>query len=150
MDLGATICTPTNPTCNQCPLKLNCQSAFKVKIKPKNKKRSIKRLIEMNLQLIHTEKSFLLVKNEEDSIWSRLWIPFNRATMDSYLNRLTHYKNEQISHQLTHRVLDLSINIYKSEKEFKIQTNKKYKWIKKDKIKEYGIPKPINKLMNEL
>ena len=150
MDLGATICTPTNPTCNQCPLKLNCQSAFKVKIKPKNKKRSIKRLIEMNLQLIHTEKSFLLVKNEEDSIWSRLWIPFNRATMDSYLNKLTHYKNEQISHQLTHRVLDLSINIYKSEKEFKIQTNKKYKWIKKDKIKEYGIPKPINKLMNEL
>ena len=57
---------------------------------------------------------------------------------------------EQISHQLTHRVLDLSINIYKSEKEFKIQTNKNYKWIKKDKIKEYGIPKPINKLMNEL
>ena len=29
------------------------------------------------------------------------------------------------------------------------KTNKKYKWIKKDKIKEYGIPKPINKLMND-
>ena len=49
---------------------------------------------------------------------------------------------------LTNLITENSIS--KSEKEFKIQTNKKYKWIKKDKIKEYGIPKPINKLMNEL
>ena len=39
MDLGATICTNSNPSCNICVLKRKCKSAFKVKpIKSKNKK----------------------------------------------------------------------------------------------------------------
>ena len=37
-----------------------------------------------------------------------------------------------------------------SKSEPKINTNKKYKWIKKDRIDQYGLPKPISKVINEL
>ena len=34
--------------------------------------------------------------------------------------------------------------------ELKIKTNLQYKWIKKDRIDEYGLPKPISKVISEL
>jgi hypothetical protein len=37
-----------------------------------------------------------------------------------------------------------------SSKELKIETNQQYKWIKKDRIDEHGLPKPISKVINEL
>ena len=77
MDLGATICTPANPSCGICPVNSQCLSAFKVKSIKKNKAVSAKKVIVMNLSLVQTDQSFLLAKNEVDSIWKNLWLPFN-------------------------------------------------------------------------
>ncbi len=149
MDLGATICTPTNPSCKNCPLQNQCESAFNVTIN--NKKVSkLKKVIPMNLSLIQTKDSLLLVKNEDSSIWKNLWIPFESRSLKNNASGFKLISSQEIQHELTHRVLNINLNTYLSKRESKIKTNKKYKWIKKDRIDQYGLPKPISKVINEL
>jgi len=150
MDLGATICTPSNPSCDECPVNSQCLSAFKVRSIKKNKTVSAKKVIVMNLSLIQTEKSLLLVKNETDSIWRNLWLPFESRSLKNYLKSFKLVANQKINHELTHRRLEINLKIYASTKELEIKTNQTYKWIKKDRIEEYGLPKPISKAIKEL
>ena len=150
MDLGATVCTKANPRCNACPLSKNCLSAFEVPQRVNVKKTKSKKIILMSFALVQTKKSLLLTKNDADSIWSSLWIPFENSKMQSHANKLELTRNEKFRHELTHRSLDLDVNIYFSTKEFRLDTNQKYEWIKKDRIEDYGMPKPITKLIQQL
>ncbi|MDA7575565.1 A/G-specific adenine glycosylase [Gammaproteobacteria bacterium] len=150
MDLGATICTPANPSCGICPVNSQCLSAFKVKSIKKNKAVSAKKVIVMNLSLVQTDQSFLLAKNEADSIWKNLWLPFNSESLKNYAQNFKLISNQKIKHELTHRTLEINLKTYFSLKESEIETNQTYQWIKKDRIDEYGLPKPITKVIKEL
>jgi A/G-specific adenine glycosylase len=150
MDLGATICTPANPSCGICPVSSQCLSAFKVKSIKKNKAVSAKKVIVMNLSLVQTDQSFLLAKNEIDSIWKNLWLPFNSESLKNYAQNFKLISNQKIKHELTHRTLKINLKTYFSLKESEIETNQTYQWIKKDRIDEYGLPKPITKVIKEL
>jgi A/G-specific adenine glycosylase len=150
MDLGATICTPSNPSCSECPVNSKCLSAFNIRTVKKNKPAPAKKVIEMNLSLIQTEKSLLLVKNETDSIWRNLWLPCDSGSIENYIKNFMLAANQKINHELTHRRLEINLKIYTSTKELDIKTNQTYKWIKKDRIEEYGLPKPISKVIKEL
>ncbi len=150
MDLGATICTPSNPSCVKCPVNSQCLSAFKVKSVKKNKTVSIKKVIIMNLSLVQTEKSLLLLKNETDSIWKNLWLPFDSGSIKNNIKNFKLTTKQKIKHELTHRRLEINLKTYSSLKEQEIETNQTYKWIKKDRIEEYGIPKPISNVIKEL
>ena len=150
MDLGATICTPSNPSCAQCPVNSQCLSAFKVRSVKKNKTIAVKKVIVMNLSLIQTEKSLLLVKNESGSIWKNLWLPFDSGSITNYIKNFQLVANQKIKHELTHRRLEINLKTFTSLKELEIKTNQTYKWIKKDRIEEYGLPKPISKVIKEL
>ena len=150
MDLGATICTPANPSCGICPVNSQCLSAFKVKSIKKNKAVSAKKVIVMNLSLVQTDQYFLLTKNEVDSIWKNLWLPFNSESLKNYAQNFKLISNQKIKHELTHRTLEINLKTYFSLKESEIETNQTYQWIKKDRIDEYGLPKPITKVIKEL
>jgi A/G-specific adenine glycosylase len=150
MDLGATICTPSNPSCSECPVNSQCLSAFNIRAVKKNKSAPAKKVIVMNLSLIQTERSLLLVKNETDSIWRNLWLPFDSGSIKNYIKNFKLVANQKINHELTHRRLEINLKIYTSTKELVIKTNQTYKWIKKDRIDEYGVPKPISKVIKEL
>ena len=150
MDLGATICTPSNPSCSKCPVSSQCLSAFKVRSVKKNKAVRVKKVIVMNLSLIQTKKSLLLMKNETDSIWKNLWLPFQSGSIKNHINNFKLTANQKINHELTHRKLEINLKTYSSAKEVEIKTNQTYKWIKKDRIEEYGLPKPISKAIKEL
>ena len=150
MDLGATICTPSNPSCSNCPVSSQCLSAFKVRSVKKNKAVRVKKVIVMNLSLIQTEKSLLLMKNETDSIWKNLWLPFQSGSIKNHIKNFKLTANQKINHELTHRKLEINLKTYSSAKEVEIKTNQIYKWIKKDRIEEYGLPKPFSKVIKEL
>ena len=150
MDLGATICTPSNPLCLDCPINTKCLSAFNATKVKKSKSIAAKKVLPMNLSLIQTKKSVLLVKNETDSIWGNLWLPFETSLIKDYVKDFKLIASKKIRHELTHRSLDLKLNVYSSSKESEIETNRQYRWIKKDRIEEYGLPKPISQIINEL
>jgi A/G-specific adenine glycosylase len=150
MDLGATICTPSSPSCAECPVNSQCLSAFKVKSIKKKKTLLAKKVIVMNLSLVQTEKSLLLVKNETDSIWKNLWLPFNSESIKKQIKNFKLTTSQKIKHELTHRTLEINLKTYSALKELEIETNQTYKWIKKDRIDQYGLPKPISKAIKEL
>ncbi len=150
MDLGATICSPSNPSCGECPISSQCLSAFKVDAVKKNKISVAKKVISMNLSLIQTEKSLLLAKNEASSIWKNLWLPFNTESVKNDIKKFKLIADQKINHELTHRKLEINLRTYVSLKELKIETNQTYKWIKKDRIDDYGLPKPISNVIKEL
>ena len=150
MDIGATVCTKANPSCQVCPLNEDCMSAFNVEVEVKNNNKKPKKIMMMAFAIVQTEQSFLFRKNEMNSIWSSLWLPFDQLAMKSYMKELKLTQNEKFRHELTHRSLDLNVNVYFSSKEFDLDTNQKYEWIKKDRIDNYGIPKPIIKLIQQL
>ena len=150
MDIGATVCTKANPSCQVCPLNEDCMSAFNVEVEVKNNNKKPKKIMMMAFAIVQTEQSFLFRKNEMNSIWSSLWLPFDQLAMKSYMKELQLTQNEKFRHELTHRSLDLNVNVYFSSKEFDLDTNQKYEWIKKDRIDDYGMPKPITKLIQQL
>ena len=150
MDLGATICSPSNPSCGECPISSECLSAFKVDSVKKNKISVAKKVISMNLSLIQTEKSLLLAKNEASSIWKNLWLPFDTESVKNDIKKFKLIADQKINHELTHRKLEINLRTYVSLKELKIETNQTYKWIKKDRIDDYGLPKPISNVIKEL
>ena len=150
MDLGATICTPSKPSCNECPVNSHCLSAFKISPIKRNKVASTKKVISMNLSLIQTKKSLLLAKNETESIWKNLWLPFKSVSLKNHVQDFQLISTQEIQHELTHRKLKINLNTYITSDELKIKTNLQYKWIKKDRIDEYGLPKPISKVISEL
>ena len=150
MDLGATICSPSNPSCGECPISSECLSAFKVDSVKKNKISVAKKVISMNLSLIQTEKSLLLAKNEASSIWKNLWLPFDAESIKNDIKKFKLIADQKINHELTHRKLEINLRTYISLKELKIETNQTYKWIKKDRIDDYGLPKPISNVIKEL
>jgi len=150
MDIGAKVCTKANPSCQVCPLNEDCMSAFNVEVEVKNNNKKPKKIMMMAFAIVQTEQSFLFRKNEMNSIWSSLWLPFDQLAMKSYMKELKLTQNEKFRHELTHRSLDLNVNVYFSSKEFDLDTNQKYEWIKKDRIDNYGMPKPITKLIQQL
>ena len=121
MDLGATICTPSKPSCNECPVSSHCLSAFKVSPIKRNKVASTKKVISMNLH--PNQKSLLLVKNETESILKTFGFHLN-LFLKNYVQDFQLIGTQEIQHELTHRKLKINLNTYMTSDELKIKTNR--------------------------
>jgi len=150
MDLGATVCSPSNPNCTQCPIKIECESAFKVKPQVKLARKDTKKVVSIEFALFQTSAAVLLSKNIEGSIWNNLWLPFERMALQNMEDEVTYMEQIKMTHELTHRTFKLTFHIFKSSKQFKPRTNQQYEWVKKDRIEFYGMPKPITKVISQL
>ncbi len=83
MELGATVCTPKQPACNNCPLKENCcsyklgvQINFPVKIKKVKQREEI-----IGIAVVVLGKQVLLVKHNHAGLLANLW-GFPRIILD--------------------------------------------------------------------
>ena len=76
MELGATMCMPTSPRCDQCPVSECCDSAFRVN--PAREKKTVIAVQDVHWQVhlhLHAEKGIWLTKRPESGIWAGLWTP---------------------------------------------------------------------------
>ena len=119
MDLGATLCTKKNPTCDECPVRLKCKSHKNnlINVIPIRGKKIKKKEKELYYLMIIKNKNFILMKkNPKNGIWANLWMPIefsNRKEIREFLKNSKISKNvqylEKFNHHLTH--LKLKINI---------------------------------------
>ena len=144
MDIGATVCTPQNPECSQCPLSANCNSAFlKVEAK-KSKKMTDLKTINMKLSLFVADQEILLRKIDDQEIWKGLWsLPYTNESTSKVRN----YNIEKIKHRLSHRILEIDINLKKVTKKFIPKNNFQYQWVKVSDVENIALPKPIKKVI---
>lgn len=78
MDLGATRCTPRNPSCGACPLMDSCQALRqgKVHLLPTPKPRKPRPELHFICLLVQDEAGHLLLElQSEKGVWQGLWTP---------------------------------------------------------------------------
>ena len=76
MDLGATICTPKNPTCLTCPLNADCQarlSGRQAELPTKKPKKIIPEKSTVMVLVRNTHGEILLERRPPTGIWGGLW-----------------------------------------------------------------------------
>jgi A/G-specific adenine glycosylase len=149
MDLGATVCTSQSQNCSKCPLNYDCKNAYK-DFQFESKLRKDKPKKKIHFTLARTKKSFLLFKKNEKSFWESLWVPYNTDHHDKNILFKEPDKREvtTIKHLLSHLELEITIEIFNYKTPFKIKSNLEHKWIKKDQIHKYGLPKPIKTIID--
>jgi len=152
MDLGATICTSTNPSCGQCPLNKICASAYSVKEPLKvSKILKIKPVQNIDFTLAHTDDHILLFKRNLETFWEGLWLPSeDPKNQKIYKSESINNENIKVKHKLTHLDLNLSIDLLRYNNIFEVVTNAEYCWIDKSQIDSYGMPAPIKKIISTL
>jgi A/G-specific adenine glycosylase len=153
MDLGATLCTPKNPKCLQCPVKENCK-AFQ-EGKPENypvKTKKIKRTSEQLWLLYAQTKNgdVWMVQRPQSGIWAGLYcLPVfeNYEALQAFVktkSKLDLQDMSVVKHVLTHKDLylhpvALHLNSPKSLGQGR--------WFDQPSIPNLGLPAPIRKLV---
>ena len=149
MDLGATHCSKSTPSCDLCPVSNNCDSAFKeVSNKVSLRKAIQKPTVKLNFILPHTKNEILMHKKQASEYWESLWIPIDGNEVKIKGNQK--YSKIKVNHPLSHLNLDMKIKTFKIDKKYDLDSNLEYKWIKKSKVDEYAMPTPIKKVVSTL
>ena len=149
MDLGATHCSKSTPSCDLCPVSNDCDSAFKeVSNKVSLRKAIQKPTVKLNFILPHTKNEILMHKKQASEYWESLWIPIDGDEVKIKGNQK--YSKIKVNHPLSHLNLDMKIKTFKIDKKYDLDSNLEYKWIKKSKVDEYAMPTPIKKVVSTL
>ncbi len=146
MDIGATICTPTQPACMICPLESTCVARAKglthvLPYKPKKLKRKIR---FYQFYLCKNQKGEIAVrKRPESGLWGGLWeVPHTEVSRDFWLKKEDEaggtYSGE-LKHVFTH--FDMMIHVYDITGD-SLDTEG-FQFISTDKIAIFAFPKAI-------
>ena len=164
MDIGATICTPKNPKCNQCPLNSICHAHdnntfdnLPVKIK----KTKIKHR-NFNYLCIEYNGNFLMKKRTQKDIWKNLYdfpliegdripqendIDYKKLLNSILENEIIAEKTKHYKHQLSHQKLNITIKYIKTKK---LYNDNDFLKVNRRQVKELPFPKPIERFFEEL
>lgn len=167
MEMGALICTPTNPLCHQCPLASECKS-FLTKTTdqfPVKSKKTEKKIRHFNYAIIQTHKSLILTRRDQGDIWHGLFEPL-LIESDKEINDMKFAKliqqhwphfNQNITLQttkkqiLTHQIIYAKIFRIVIPEETTIPdmfNSKQLLMVDFDQLKQYPIPRLIDQYFN--
>jgi A/G-specific adenine glycosylase len=138
MELGALICRPKNPLCNQCPLIKNCESFknndFKI-IKERKKKIDKFYLIEVYKK----DNKFLLIKNTKFNFLKNLKIfPMCEIAKHSNLKKNLNFKISNMN-------MNITIQFNKAKEQIPNSS-----WIDISKLDSYTLPTFTKKIFSYL
>ena len=139
MEMGALLCKPKNPNCEECPVTKNCLS-FKRKdfeIRKKSKK-----IVDKfyHATLYKNNNQFLLIKNEKFNFLKNLLIfPMKEISQtDSLLT-----SNTKLNVKMSNMNMNISINYLSTKKK-----SKNGLWIEKSKLGNHIIPTFTKKIFD--
>jgi len=138
MELGALICRPKNPLCNQCPLTKNCKSFknndFEI---IKERKRKIDKLYLLNVY--KKNNKFLLIKNTKFSFLKNLKIfPMDEIS-----------KHNNVKKNLNFKISNMNMNIIIQFTKIKGSIPNS-SWIDSTKLDSYTLPTFTKKIFSYL
>ena len=162
MDLGALICKRSNPKCKKCPVKKDCLSFKKNLTKDIPKKVDKKSKPSKNvywLIAIDKDENILLKKRNKEGVWAGLWSFPESSSEEKLRNEYqTLFKRKQkklkslpeINHSFSHFNLRAKPLLLNAENCMQHNSNsRKYKWIKKTRLKSLGVPSPVKRFLEK-
>ena len=138
MELGALICKPNNPICNQCPISKNCKSY-------KRKDFSLTKNIKKNkekyfiLKVYKKNQRYLLIKNTKFNFLKNLSI-FPMVELSNPKNF-----NENLNFKMSNMNMNIKIQYLKKNQKY----NSSY-WMDKKKLNSYMLPSFTKKIVKYL
>lgn len=169
MELGATVCTPSNPDCEDCPLQANC-TAFKksktdeIPYKSPSKKRPHHQ-IGVGI-IVNNDEKVLIALRPEDAMLGGMWeFPGgkqkeNEEIAETVYRELKEELGVEVSitkpfmkldHAYSHFKITLHAYLCKLENGTpKPQSSQEVRWISIDKLGDYPFPKANRKLTEKL
>jgi len=138
MELGALICKPINPLCNQCPISRNCKSLQK---KDFNLTKKIKRNIDKYflLKVYKKDQRYLLIKNTKFNFLKNLTI-FPMKELSNPKNF-----NENLSFKMSNMNMNIKIQYLRDSGKFQSPN-----WVDKKKLDNYMLPSFTKKIVKYL
>ncbi len=159
MDLGATVCTKSNPLCSSCPVNQDC-SAFKeglvdtLPLKIKRKSKLTKKVLWLIPQGASGE--ILLEKRKEEGIWGGLWsfietekkAELELAVSQNFDSNTSEIKKlNKVKHNFSHFNLEAIPYLVKVKKGKKIKNTV---WVDFKNVESLGLPAPVKKTINQI
>jgi len=119
MDLGALVCTPTQPTCPTCPVRPTCEAHRQGRVDqlPVTSKRKAPSRVRLDAYVVRRQGRVLLYRRRPEGLFGGLWeCPMQPHDPDGFVRVLAgkvggNPKQRQgtVRHVLTHRVLEVRI-----------------------------------------
>ena len=138
MELGALICKPTKPLCNQCPIAKNCKSLQKNDFDlTKNNKKNINKYFL--LKVYKKNQRYLLIKNTKFNFLKNLSIfPMEELTKPKNFN-------ENLNFKMSNMNMNIKIQYLKNSRKFHSPH-----WVDEKKLDNYMLPSFTKKIVKYL
>ena len=161
MDLGAMICTRTQPKCETCPLQSACVAFHTERIADfPGKKPSRNKPVKHTYVLLLTraDQKILLEQRPPVGIWGGLWSLPECHSLDD----IPHFSREKLGltvepqdflpefrHTFSHYHLDISPVVCRVMKtSSRVAMPGPHKWVESGQLSQYGLPAPIKFLLS--
>ena len=138
MELGALICKPTKPLCNQCPIAKNCKSLQKNDFDlTKNNKKNINKYFL--LKVYKKNQRYLLIKNTKFNFLKNLSIfPMEELSKPKNFN-------ENLNFKMSNMNMNIKIQYLKDSRKFHSPH-----WVDEKKLDNYMLPSFTKKIVKYL
>ena len=154
MDLGATLCTPKNPNCEQCPQKNNCiaRATHTIEDFPVKKNKAKKgKEVDWSWLLLCSKTGFWVQKNQEETgVWKGLWvIPQLEIGLDGKEPRAGRKIGAlSMKHIFSHFVAHIECEIRTlNKKETALLSARDGEWHAWADLNKLGLPTPVSKVL---
>ena len=146
MDFGAVQCTPVNPQCTVCPLQETCVALHDGKTASLPVKRKTLKVQERHLVYIYVRHQGMTAihRRAAGDIWQGLYEPWLTEAVPSGAILL----RQGVKHVLTHRILYADFYLWEPAEQPQLPDD--YFWIPEADIDQYGVPRLIELLLEEL
>lgn len=166
MDFGAIQCTPQSPRCLLCPLNSTCQALHDDTIEqlPVKLRKLTITTRHLSYVYIRCQGQIAIRRRGKGDIWQGLWEPYNTTSLEENdtlsLAQLCHALSlpkekcrplllkHNLKHVLTHRIL--YADGYLLDTPTRPTLSPEYQWIDEADITQYGVPRLIQLLFNDL
>ncbi len=164
MDLGATVCVRSKPSCHICPFSRYCHAFREGKTAELPTKKPVKKLSEKQVFMLVfiKENKVLLEKRPASGIWGGL-LSFPELTNFTssevqklpdkmrFLEKVRDYEVlESFTHTFTHFKLQVTPVLINFSKKKEKQTEESYIWYALENISEAPLPSPVKKLLKKI
>ena len=163
MDLGATVCTRSKPSCQDCPFQIDCGANQQDRVAKFPGKRAKKTLPVKSIAMFILQNALgevLLEKRPATGIWGSLYsLPESAkpssspklvgSSIDRRANNVTK-ELEKIRHSFSHYHLDITPVRVLATKLDEIAESDRWLWYPLDHSLEVGLAAPVKKLLNNL
>lgn len=150
MDFGATICTPKQPLCMQCPIQAECgaQTVEQAKLFPKKKKKLARKQLFLHLFLVEQNGRIGLVRRPDKGIWPNMFsLPYiesehaqfpshNPYSFSQDRSPIIDTAKQLLSHREVHAIL-YQIEYFQDTQVQDIE------WIEVKKLENYAFPSVV-------